>query len=39
VYLGVHYPGDVIVGGIYGTFVGLLAYRLFLFLHQRFTTP
>lgn len=36
VYLGVHYPGDVLVGGIYGAFIGLLAYRLFLALHQRF---
>lgn len=27
VYLGVHYVGDIIVGIIYGTLVGLLVYR------------
>lgn len=36
VYIGVHYPGDVIVGALYGALVGLIAFRLFLFLHQRF---
>jgi undecaprenyl-diphosphatase len=35
VYLGVHYPGDVIVGGIYGIGIGVLAYQGFLFLHER----
>ncbi len=35
VYLGVHYPGDVIVGGLYGAIIGLLAFRLFLWLHER----
>jgi undecaprenyl-diphosphatase len=27
IYLGVHYPSDVIVGGIYGVTLGLLGYR------------
>ncbi|MBK9760920.1 MAG: phosphatase PAP2 family protein [Flavobacteriales bacterium] len=35
VYLGVHYPGDVIVGGLYGGLCGLCAFRLFLWMHQR----
>lgn len=36
IYLGVHYPGDVIVGAIYGSLVGSLAYVLFRVVHQRF---
>lgn len=35
VYLGVHYPGDVICGAIYGSLVGWLCFRLFLYLHHR----
>ena len=35
VYLGVHYPGDVIVGGLYGGLCGVSAFRLFLWMHQR----
>ncbi len=29
VYLGVHYPGDVLAGGLWGVFCGWLIYRLF----------
>jgi undecaprenyl-diphosphatase len=35
IYLGVHYPGDVLVGGLYGALVGFLAYKGFVFLHER----
>jgi undecaprenyl-diphosphatase len=35
IYLGVHYPGDVLVGGLYGALIGFLAYKGFVFLHQR----
>lgn len=29
IYLGVHYPGDVIVGALIGCFIGLLVFLLF----------
>ena len=29
IYLGVHYPGDVLVGGLWGAGCGWLIYRLF----------
>jgi len=34
-YLGVHYPGDITVGLIWGALVGYTVYRL----HRRYTTP
>ena len=34
-YLGVHYPGDITVGLLWGGFVGWLVYRLYC----RVTTP
>lgn len=33
-YLGVHYPSDVIVGLAYGAFVGILVYLIFLKLYM-----
>jgi undecaprenyl-diphosphatase len=29
IYLGVHYPGDIIVGGIVGSIIGWLMFLLF----------
>lgn len=34
-YLGVHYPGDITVGLLWGGFVGWLVYQLY----QRITIP
>ncbi|MBR1881000.1 MAG: phosphatase PAP2 family protein [Prevotella sp.] len=34
-YLGVHYPGDITVGLVWGTLMGYLVYRIYL----RFTIP
>lgn len=39
VYLGVHYPADVVVGGLYGFAVGSLFFILFRTIHQRITAP
>lgn len=35
IYLGVHYPSDVLVGIIFGALVGLLVYRLYFILYLR----
>lgn len=38
IYLGVHYPGDILIGGIVGTFYALLLYRAYLYVitHEAF---
>jgi undecaprenyl-diphosphatase len=36
IYLGVHYPGDVLVGGAYGAVVGSLAFRSFRWVYLHF---
>jgi undecaprenyl-diphosphatase len=35
IYLGVHYPGDVLAGALYGFLLGVLIYRLFLFAEKK----
>ena len=35
VYLGVHYPGDVLGGAIIGSLSGFLGYRIFLWMQGR----
>lgn len=36
IYLGVHYPGDVIVGGIVGCLIGLLLIAIFRFILKKY---
>ena len=38
IYLGVHYPGDILIGGIVGTFYAVLLYRAYLYViaHETF---
>ncbi len=35
IYLGVHYPGDVIAGGLWGAGCGYLVYRLYVWLMSK----
>ncbi|MBR5254339.1 MAG: phosphatase PAP2 family protein [Bacteroidales bacterium] len=36
VYCGVHYPGDVLCGGLLGVVLGWLVYMLYCKLKKRF---
>ncbi|MGB8376730.1 MAG: phosphatase PAP2 family protein [Salegentibacter sp.] len=36
VYLGVHYPGDILVGMLIGSLLGYLFFRLYLFLLKKY---
>lgn len=36
VYVGVHFPGDILVGGILGTGIGWLVYKLWSALNSRY---
>ena len=36
IYLGVHYPGDIIGGAVLGFFLGILVYKLYLLIDKRF---
>lgn len=35
IYLGVHYPGDILGGAILGLFLGYIVYRLFVFIDRK----
>lgn len=35
IYLGVHFPGDVLCGAIVGTLLGLIVYLLYAFIHNK----
>jgi undecaprenyl-diphosphatase len=37
IYLGVHYPGDILVGAMIGALSGLGGYRFFLFINKKAT--
>lgn len=38
IYLGVHYPSDIIVGVALGCAIGVIVYRLFKFAEKKLTT-
>lgn len=37
IYLGVHYPGDVLGGAVLGAAIGIVVYKLYLYLNLRFS--
>jgi len=36
IYLGLHYPGDILVGYLYGIFTGWLVLKLYIYLRDRY---
>lgn len=36
VYCGVHYPSDVLAGAVIGSIIGLLCYRAFIFIKNKY---
>ena len=36
IYLGLHYPGDILMGYLYGIFTGWLVLKLYIYLRHRF---
>ena len=36
IYLGLHYPGDIFCGALWGVFTGGIVYLLLIFLHRHF---
>lgn len=39
IYLGVHYPGDIVVGGTIGCLMGWIGYRTYSFIYTKINTP
>lgn len=37
IYLGVHYPTDILTGAVYGMFVGILLYIIYIYIVNRIT--
>lgn len=38
IYVGVHYPGDVLTGIVIGTLIGVIFYQLFKFINYKYFT-
>ncbi len=36
IYLGLHYPGDILIGYLWGLFTGFLVLKLYVYLRDRF---
>lgn len=39
IYLGVHYPGDIVVGGLLGVTVGWIGFKVCSYVFRKLTTP
>ncbi len=39
IYLGVHYPGDVLGGAILGALIGIIVYKLYSWMSLKFSKP